>query len=109
MKAFRMLNLPVVLLGFGGVLLLSPACKAQEVSPDHFTDVGIEDVYQASPRKVGAPQAKQTPATSEARNHRTDSPAIQLTATRNPPLAAQPGAMAIPEKRITAPRKPKKP
>jgi hypothetical protein len=110
MKAFRMLNIPVMVLGFGGVLLLSPACKGQEVSPAHFTDMGVEDVYQAAPHQVVAPKLKQAPLGSQARNHRTGSPAtLQLTATRNSSLSPQPSALAIPEKRKTAPRKPKTP
>src|SRR5258708_18035481 len=110
MKAFRMLNIPIMLLGFGGALILSPACKAQEVSPDHFTDTGVEDVYQAAPHQVAVPKLKQTPPVSEARNQQTDSPAtLQLATNRNSLLRTQPSTLAIQEKRKTAPRKPKKP
>jgi hypothetical protein len=110
MKASRMLNIPIMLLGFGGALILSPACKAQEVSPDHFTDTGVEDVYQAAPHQVAAPKLKQTPPASEARNQQTDSPAtLQLATNRNSLLPTPASALAIQEKRKTAPRKPKKP
>jgi hypothetical protein len=111
MKPFRMLKIPVILLGFAGALILSPACKAQqEVSPDHFTDTGVEHIYQAAPHKAAAHELKQTPPVLQARHHRTDSPATpQLTATRHSLSAAQPSALAIPEKRKTATRKPNKP
>lgn len=110
MKPFGMLKMPVMLLGFGGALILSPACKAQEVSPDHFTDTGVEGVYQTGPNKVAAPKLKQTPPALQARSHQPDSPAtLQLSATRDSSLPAQPSALGIAEKRKTAARKPKKP
>ena len=111
MKPFRMLKIPVILLGFAGALIFSPACKAQqEVSPDHFTDTGIEHVYQAAPHKVTASKLQQTPPALQVRNHGTDLPATPLlTATRHSLSPVQPGALAIPEKRKTAPRKPQKP
>ncbi len=110
MKPFRMFKISITLLGFGGALILSPVCQAQEVSPDHFTSTGVEGLHQAVPQRVAALRPMQTPPASQARNHRTDSPTtLQLTATRNSSLAAQPSALAIPEKRKVAPRKPKKP
>ena len=110
MKPFRMFNIPVILLGFGGALILSPVCQAQEVSPDHFTDMAVENVYQAAPQKLAATKPMQTPPALQARNLRTDSPTtMQLTATRSSSLAAEPRALAIPEKHKIAPRKPKKP
>ncbi len=113
MKPFRMFKIPLMLLGFGGALILSPVCKAQEVSPDHFTATGLEDVHQAAPQKLAATKPMQTPPALQARNLRTDSPTtMQLTATtatRSSSLAAEPRALAIPEKHKIAPRKPKKP
>jgi len=110
MKPFRMFKIPLMLLGFGGALILSPVCKAQEVSPDHFTATGLEDVHQAAPQKLAATKPMQTPPALQARNLRTDSPTtMQLTATRNSSLPVQPGTLAIPEERKIAPRKPKKP
>lgn|SRR5437870_5494361 len=109
MKPYGMLKIPAILLGFAGALTLTPACKAQEVSPDHFTDTGVENVYQVAPHQVAAPKLKQTPPALQTRNHRTDSPAsLQLAAARNS-VPAQPGPVAIPEKRKIAPRKPKNP
>jgi len=34
----------IALVGLGLFLSFPPACKAQEVSPDHFTDSGVEGV-----------------------------------------------------------------
>ncbi len=111
MMPYRMLKIPAILLGFAGALILSPACKAQEVSPDHFTDTGVEDVYQPAPRHLAAPKPKpeQRLPALQTRNQRTDSPAMQLAATRNSSVPAQPSAVAISEKRKIAPRKPKNP
>jgi len=111
MKPYEMLKLPVLLLGFGGALIFAPACKAQEVSPDHFTDTGVQNVYQAAPNQAVAPKTSQTPKVLQARKHQTESAtALQLTAKRNSSVPPQPGALAIAEKRkTTAPRKPKKP
>jgi hypothetical protein len=109
MKPYEMLKLPVILLGFACALTLTPTCKAQEVSPDHFTDTGVADVYQAAPHHAAAPKPKQTPPALQTRNQRTDSQAtMQLAATRNSSTPAQPGALAIPEKHKIAARKPKK-
>ena len=110
MMPYRMLKIPAILLGFAGALILSPACKAQEVSPDHFTDTGVENVYQPAPRHLAAPKPKpeQRLPALQTRNQRTDSPAMQLAATRNS-VPAQPGPVAIPEKLKIAPRKPKNP
>ncbi len=110
MKPLRMLKIPVMLLGFGGALMLSPVCKAQEVSPDHFTATGVENVYQAAPQKAAALMPKQTTPALQARNHRADSPTtLHLTASRNSSLPVQASALAIPEKRKIVARKPKKP
>jgi hypothetical protein len=109
MKPYGMLKIPVILLGFASALALSPACKAQEVSPDHFTDSGVADVYQAAPHQVAAPKLKHAHPALQTRNQRTDSPAtMQLAATHNSSAPAQPGVLAIPEKHKIAPRKPKK-
>lgn len=68
MKSFRMLNLPAMLLGVGAVLILSPACKAQESSPDHFTDVGVQDVYQPAPAKPAGAKAIAVPVPMNGSN-----------------------------------------
>ena len=64
MKSFRMLKLPMMLVGLGAALALSPSCKAQEVSPDHFTDTGVQNVYESAPAKTAAPKPKQSQPTA---------------------------------------------
>ena len=105
MKPYGMLKIPAILLGFAGALILSPTCKAQEVSPDHFTDTGVADVYQPAAQQVVATKTKQTPPSLQARNQRTDSPAgatTQLASTRDSSVPAQPSAVAISDKRKVA-------
>jgi len=110
MKSFVMLKLPMVLVGLGAALVLSPACKAQEVSPDHFTDTGIQDVYDGAQNKASASKLKQSPSKTQARTHQTNSPAtLQPVAKRTPVSAAQPGPKAVADKRKTVPSTSKKP
>ena len=59
-------------------MILAPACKAQEVSPDRFTGTGVNNVNQASQQKAAAPALKQTPSAQHVRNHQTDAPAMPL-------------------------------
>jgi hypothetical protein len=109
MKSFGMWKIPVMLLGLGAAVILTPACKAQEVNPDHFTATGVDDVNQASQQKTAAPALKQTPSAQRVRNHQTDTPAtLQLAATRDASLPAQPGTATAQEKRKAAGRNPKK-
>lgn len=110
MKSFNMLKMPVILLGFGGVLLLSPACKGQESTPDHFTDTGVQDVYEPVTVKAAAPTAKVKPTTVQARKRQTGSAAtLQLAANRSSSLPAQTGVQAVAEKRKPTPNELKKP
>jgi hypothetical protein len=109
MKSIRMLKIPAILLGFGGALLLTPACKAQEVSPDHFTEAGVEGIYQAAPNKLAAPAVKRKQV-SRVRAHAAGSTAtLQLAANNTASLPTQPGAQAVAEERKPAPSEPKKP
>jgi hypothetical protein len=112
MKSFRMLNIPMMLLGLGAALILSRTCKAQsEIAPDHFDGTDSWAASQAAPHKAAALKLKQTPPALQARNHQTDSVAtLRLAAKRASSLPAQTGAIAIQEKPKTASsRKPKKP
>jgi hypothetical protein len=110
MNSFRMLKLPVMLFGFGAALLFSPACKAQEVSPDHFTDTGVQNVYEPAPAKAAAPKVKPQPSAVKAGTKKTNSQAtIQLAANRTPVSPLQPAAEAVAETRKTAPATTKKP
>ena len=101
----------VILLGFGAALILPRACRAQEVSPDHFTETGVQDVFPAAPHHVAAPRLKPTPPALQARNNKTNSPAtLQLAAKRDSSLSAQPDTLALQEKRKNRPPlNPKKP
>jgi hypothetical protein len=109
MKPFILLKLPVVLLGFGAFLALSPVCKAQsEVSPDRFD--GTDSWVAAAQKPV--PAAKAKPATTthsslQAQNGKADSgPTIQLAAAREVSKPTKHEAVAVQDKRKTAPRKP---
>jgi hypothetical protein len=107
MKPFSLWKLPAVLLGFGAVLVLSPACKAQEVSPDRFDG---SDSWVAAAQKA-VPAAKAKPATSrsslQAQNKKADSvPTVQLAAAREVSKPTKQEVVGIPDKRKTAPRKP---
>jgi hypothetical protein len=111
MKSFRILNLPVMLLGFGAALILSPACKAQESSPDHFTDTGVQDVYQPAPAKPAAAaktKAAMTVAQAEKQQGHLAA-SLQNASTRNSSSAAQPNAVAVADKRKVVARKQEKP
>jgi hypothetical protein len=108
MKSFGMWKIPVMLLGLGAAAILTPACKAQEVNPDHFTATGIDDMNHANQQKAATPALKQTPSAQHVRNHQMDAPAtLQLAAKRDAVLPAQPGSAAQ-EKRTATARNPKK-
>jgi hypothetical protein len=111
MKSFRMLNIPVMLLGFGVAIIISPACKAQsEVAPDHFDGSEPWVASQSAPRKVSPAKDKQTPSASQARTHQTNPPAtLQLASRRDSSASAQPASGTIDDKRKASARKPKKP
>jgi hypothetical protein len=106
MKSFGMLKIPMMLVGFGAALALTPACKAQEVSPDHFTATGVQDVYEGAPGKAAGPKVQQKPSAT----HQPNSPAtLQPVAKRTLVSAAQPSSQAVADKRKPVPSAPKKP
>ena len=110
MKSFNMFKMPVILLGFGGALLLSPACKAQEVTSDHFTDTGVQDVYEPGAGKVVTATVAQKPLALKVQKHQIGSTTtLQLTTKRGSSLPAQPGAQVVAEKRKASPVEVKKP
>ena len=60
MKPFSLMKIPMVLVGFGALVIFAPSCKAQsEVSPDHFDGT---DTWEVAARKPIAPKAKGVPA-----------------------------------------------
>jgi hypothetical protein len=109
MKYFGMLKLPMILVGMGAALAFSPSCKAQEVSPDHFTDTGVQNVYENAPAQTAAPKPKQNKSAAQVRSSQTNSSAtLQPVAKHTPVSAAQPGPKTVADKRKSAPATPKK-
>jgi hypothetical protein len=106
-KPFGMLRIPILLVCFGGpALLLSPGCKGQEVSPDHFTDTGVQGVYENASVQAATPKLKLKPLQVRAL-HQSNS--LQPAVERAPLLSAQAGTQAVAEKRKPAKSAPKKP
>jgi hypothetical protein len=109
MKPFSLLRLPAVLLGFGAFLVLSPACKAQEASPDRFD--GTDSWVTAAQKPVPVAKAKPTTTHSSLRaeNKKTNSgPTVHLAAAREVSKPTKQEVVGIPDKRKTAPGKPDK-
>ena len=106
MKPFSLLRLPVLLAGFGALLLFSPACKAQsEVNPDHFD---ATDTWEIAARKPMTPQAKaaQKSGALQAQSQKAGSNAsVQLAAVRDLSNPVPRNAVAIQDKRKPAVRK----
>ena len=112
MKSLRMFKLPALLLGVGGALLLAPGCKAQEVSPDQFTETGVADVYHASsPAKVVTPaiKLKSNAQVSPVRARQADAQSTLQLASNVAALPAQPAAQPAERKRKPASAATKKP
>jgi len=107
MKPFSLLKIPVVLLGFGALVLFAPSCKAQsEISPDHFDGT---DPWEIAARKPVAPKSKAATATGsyQAQNKKPGPAAtVQLAAARELSKPAPHDAVAVQDKRKTAARKP---
>jgi len=107
MNTYKQLLPRTILLGSMGLaamlLVSTPSCKAQEVSPDHFTDTGVQDVYDAAPATVAVPTAKQTQAASQASANRMHAAAnMQSAARRNVVLSAKLDNSAVAERRKPA-------
>ena len=87
-------------LGLAAMLLVStPSCKAQEVNPDHFTDTGVQDVYEGAPAKLVTPLVKQNLSATQARKHQINSPAtVHTFAKRTYQLSAQIDTPAVADK-----------
>jgi hypothetical protein len=113
MNAYKQLLPRTILLGSVGLaamlLVSTPSCKAQEVSPDHFTDTGVQDVYEGAPAKVAVPAVQQNLLASQARAHRINSStAAQQAAKRNNLLYSQLETPAVADKRKPAANTPQK-
>ena len=104
MNAYKQLLPRTILIGsmsLAAMLLVStPSCKAQEVSPDHFTDTGVQNVYEGAPAQVAASAAKQNVSVNQSRAHKINSAStVQPAAKRNAVLSAQLDAPAVDAKR----------
>jgi hypothetical protein len=109
MKSFIMLKLPMMFVGLGAALAFSPACKAQEVSPDHFTDTGVQNVYENASARTAAPKPRQNHSAAQVRSSQTNSSVtLQPVAKHIPVSAAQSGPKTVADKRKSAPATPKK-
>jgi hypothetical protein len=108
-KHFMLLKLPLLVLGIGAALLLTPACKAQsEVSPDHFDGT---DSWAVAAQTVHAPVQKQavTKTSLQAKSQKAaQASAFQLAAAREVTKPVSHDAVAIDRKRKPAARKPEK-
>jgi hypothetical protein len=113
MNTYKQLLPRTILLGSVGLaamlLASTPSCKAQEVSPDHFTDTGVQDVYEGAPAKAAAPAVKQNLLASQSRSHRINSSATaQPAAKRTSLLYSQLETPAVADKRQLVATTPKK-
>ena len=106
MKPFSLLKVPMLLVGFGAVLLFAPACKAQsEVSPDHFDGT---DSWEIAARTPVAAKTKSgaNAGTFQAKNQKASAgPNLQLAAAREVTKSAPRTAVTLRDKRKTAIRK----
>jgi len=104
MNAYKQLLPRTILIGSMGLaamlLVSTPSCKAQEVSPDHFTDTGVQNVYEGAPAQVAAPAAKQSVSASQSRAHRINSGStVQSVGKRNLVLSAKLDTPAVTDRR----------
>jgi len=103
MNTFKQLVPRTIFVGSVGLtamlLVSTPSCKAQEVSPDHFTDTGVQDVYEGAPAKVAAPKAKQNLLASQTRVRQINSSVTSQRAKRNDLLYTQNSTPAVVDKR----------
>ena len=106
MKSFSLLKLPVLVVGFGALLLFSPACKAQsEVNPDHFDGT---DTWEVAARKPVASQGKasQKPGAFQAQSQRAGSSAsVRLATVRDLSNSMPRNTVAVQDKRKPTVRK----
>lgn len=103
MKHSILLKLSVLLVGIGGVLVLTPACKAQsEISPDHFdgTDSWATAARQVPVHSQKRPVAKPT-LQARSQNEAKGS-AFRLAAAREVTKPVNREAVAVDRKRKPA-------
>jgi hypothetical protein len=107
MKSFAMLRMPILLCGFGAAMILSPGCKAQEVSTEQFADRNTAPFETVSKAAVApkTEQARPKAAVSHAPANAKKAELVQ-TAQLTPihEVSKQDGqdAAAVPDRRKTA-------
>jgi len=107
-KPFVLWKLTLMLVGLGAALLFTPACKAQsEVNPDHFdgTDTWQTTVARQAPTP-SRNQAKALVQTPAQNKKPVSGASVQLAAARQGSQTPRPDAVALPDKRKAANRKP---
>jgi hypothetical protein len=105
MKPFNLLKIPIVLVGLGAMALFAPACKAQEVSPDHFDGTDSWEIAARTPVATKAKSAANA-GTHQAKNQKASAgPSLQLAAAREVTKSAPRTAVVLPDKRKTVVRK----
>jgi len=96
----------VLLLGIGGAMLLSPACKAQEVNPDHFDG---RDSWAAAAQTAKPAKSRAAASTSaQAQTPKKTQGSFQLASAREAAKPANREAVAADRKRKPAGSNPKK-
>src|SRR5258708_21842978 len=99
MKPISFLKVPMLLVGFGAVLLFAPACKAQEVSPDHFDGTDSWEVAARTPVAAKTKSAANA-GSYQAKNQKANAGAsLQLAAAREVTKSAPRKAAAVQDKR----------
>ena len=76
MNAYKQLLPRTILIGSVGlaaILFSTPSCKAQEIAPDHFTETGVQDIYESAPSKVATLKGQQKLVNSQTNRSQTNS------------------------------------
>jgi len=105
MKPFALLRSPILLGGLTLGLLLSPACKAQEVASEQFADNNTQSWEKPSRPAPQADKAKSKPVAAPAQ---VSKPTASQETVRLASARKSAGSEAVADKRKTSTRKPKK-
>lgn len=107
MNYFRLLKLPMILVGFGALAAGAPSCKAQsEVSPDHFDGT---DTWEVAARKPLLPANRATkPSTAYQAQDKKAGASVQLASAREFVNPTEQNKAALPDKKKQAARKSEK-
>ena len=110
MKLRVLINLPLVVGSLGAFLLLSPASRAQEISPDHFDGPHTEPLHPPRPAPVATPNvsAKSAKATHTRGPKSKPAASLQLATTQDipQPLTSR-DAIGVPDGTAASIQKPK--